>query len=124
MSPAFKLSPPAAASTTSQQNSWPITVAADGSSATSLNGSGGADSASSAASRNCSAPCCSMCKSLPQMPHASTLASTWPGPGTGSGTSSTESFQSRITVARTRLNLDDPTRHLIARIPGHPVPQA
>ena len=46
-----------------------------------------------------------MCRSLPQMPHASTLVSTWPGPGTGSGTSSTESFQSRITVARIAPNL-------------------
>lgn len=39
-------------------------------------------------------------RSLPQMPHARTLASTCPGPGTGSETSSTRSSFPRKTTAR------------------------
>ena len=55
---------------------------------------------SSSLSRRLSSPCTSRCRSLPQMPQASTLVSTCPGPGVGSGMSSTRSCQSRITAAR------------------------
>ncbi len=52
-----------------------------------------------------SAPWRTMCRSLPQIPQARTLVSTWPGPGVGSGRSSTRSCQSRMIVARMAATL-------------------
>jgi hypothetical protein len=78
-----------------------MTVSASGSNGIGRIGSGGDSASSSTANRRSSAPCFSMCRSLPQIPQASTFVNTCPGPGTGSATSSTRSCQSLITVART-----------------------
>src|SRR5437763_14753553 len=78
-------------STTSAQNSWPIT--------TSRARSIGRPPARREVSTNLSA-CLSACRSEPQMPHASVRTSTSPGPGSGIGTSATMSLRSRMTAAR------------------------
>ncbi|OOK75764.1 alcohol dehydrogenase zinc-binding domain protein [Mycobacterium kansasii] len=59
----------------------------------------------SSVSASISSPCAAKCRSEPQIPHASTLTSTWPGPGAGSGTSS------RYTIR--------PLRNTEARISSH-----
>ena len=105
-SPARRLLTPSPTSTTSQQNSWPITVSRSGSNVIGAAGSAGALVAAAARrSRGISAPCWTMCRSLPQIPQASTLVSTWPGPGVGSGRSSTRSCQSRMIAARMAATL-------------------
>ena len=93
-------SQPGPSSTTSQQNSWPMTRRLVGSKGDRLERVGRVLRGQLVAQRQRSSPCCRRCRSLPQMPQASTLVSTWPDWGTGSGTSSTSSAHRRITAAR------------------------
>src|SRR4051812_30498782 len=88
---------PGPSSTTSAQNSWPITKSWCGS-----NVIGAPSSFADSASRS---PNFSAWRSEPQMPHALTATSASPGPGTGSGTSSMRSEVPRAMAARMGRNV-------------------
>src|SRR4029079_13459003 len=91
------MSAPGPASTTSATNSWPMTMPSDSASL-----SHGADPLIREAAIM-SSMYFAACRSLPQMPQASTLASTWPGPGFRISISSIASDLPRNTIARIGL---------------------